>query len=429
MPKTLKFSQFIQQTSPVSGDVTVGLHAGVNTQFTNAGGGSGSISHQVMQTAHGFTVGQIVGLSGSVYILTLSDSAVDAETIGMVTQVIDANNFIVSMAGYITGLGSTAYSPMIAGDVYFLSSVTPGLLSLTQPSTPGQVSLPLFKADSPNSGWLYPYRGMVNTSGSSGGGGGGGSYPGIDGVTINDTSGDGNQLGVNLISPVFNAPLVVGNAAVGPFQSAGSGISNVGYVLTSTGSSTVPTWQSAPGMGEGLTLISSVTASNSASVNFDNMFSASYDNYLVTLESVLPQTNGVGLICQLGNGSSPTYVMAGYYSFGLGVTTIGGGGDYLLNQIGFYLNYLSGYSKSLYNAAPYCGSGSVNIFNVNSSINYQSVSTTYNYFVGSPYPTYTAFTSGGGVLQAGPAIATSVRFKMDSGNIATGTFKLYGYNN
>ena len=430
MPKTLKFSQFIQETSPVTGDVTVGLHAGVNTQFTSPGsGGSGALSHQVMQTAHGFTVGQIIGLSGANYVLTLSDSAVDAETTGMVTMVIDADNFIVSMAGYITGLGSTAYSPMTAGDVYFLSNATPGLLSLTQPSTPGQVSLPLFKADSPNSGWLFPYRGMVNTSGSSGGGGGGGSYPGVDEVTINDTSGSGSQLGVNLIDPVFNAPLLVGNAASGPFQSASTGIETVGNVFTSTGASTVPTWQAAPGAGNGFVWLGSVTASNTPSIQFNNLLTSSYDNYVVIFEGVVPIDNINNIYCQFGYGGGPTYISSSYNIQGTGNSSHGNGGFSYTGKIGYQLNNRVGVTAGgLTNNVLYGAGGRIEIYNVNSSSSYQTATCMLSSFDGQ-FSNANVYTGSSGSCTASTQVLTSLQFILDSGNFALGTFKLYGYRN
>lgn len=45
------------------------------------------------------------------------------------------------------------------------------------------------------------------------------------------------------------APVCGGVAPTAALQSAATGISNVGYVLTSTGASSIPTWQQAPGGG------------------------------------------------------------------------------------------------------------------------------------------------------------------------------------
>src|SRR5579872_6627711 len=43
------------------------------------------------------------------------------------------------------------------------------------------------------------------------------------------------------------APVIAGTTATGNLQVASTGQSNSGYVLTSTGSSSLPTWQAVPG--------------------------------------------------------------------------------------------------------------------------------------------------------------------------------------
>lgn len=53
--------------------------------------------------------------------------------------------------------------------------------------------------------------------------------------------------GTGITSATAYAPICGGTTATGAWQSADSGISNSGYVLTSTGSSSLPTWQAASG--------------------------------------------------------------------------------------------------------------------------------------------------------------------------------------
>lgn len=56
--------------------------------------------------------------------------------------------------------------------------------------------------------------------------------------------------GTGLASATAYAPIVGGTTTTGAFQVANSGMSNSGYVLTSTGSSSLPTWQAAGGGGD-----------------------------------------------------------------------------------------------------------------------------------------------------------------------------------
>src|SRR6266566_1712960 len=97
-------------------------------------GGAGVLpgfgSFVISQTAHGFVVGNVVRLSGSSFTLAKADNATDAEVIGIVSGVLDANTFILVTLGKIGGL-----TGLIAGTTYFLSSTTAGALTDTEPIT------------------------------------------------------------------------------------------------------------------------------------------------------------------------------------------------------------------------------------------------------------------------------------------------------
>ena len=70
--------------------------------------------------------------------------------------------------------------------------------------------------------------------------------------------------GTNNTSFTPYAPITAGTTATGTFQSADTGFSNVGYVLTSTGASSLPTWQ-ANSSGSGITTIDGDSGSISGS--------------------------------------------------------------------------------------------------------------------------------------------------------------------
>lgn len=108
----------------------------------SGGGGSGEATvFTVAQTAHGLSVGDIVRSSGTAgqFTKAQADSAANAEVIGIVTAVADANNFTVTTEGYIT----TGVPTATAGTVFFLSASSAGALTSTEPSTVGQISIPL----------------------------------------------------------------------------------------------------------------------------------------------------------------------------------------------------------------------------------------------------------------------------------------------
>lgn len=173
MPKVLSPIVFAEQAAPGTPDANTvaeyaksdGLiygkdDAGVETQLSNAAGGSGAnTSSAIAQTSHGLAVKDVVRYNGSAYVKAQADSAANAEVVGIVSAVADANNFTLVTGGRVTGL-----SGLTAATVYFLSASSAGALTATEPSTVGQVSKPVFIADATTSGYFFNFRGMVITA-------------------------------------------------------------------------------------------------------------------------------------------------------------------------------------------------------------------------------------------------------------------------
>lgn len=100
----------------------------------------GSISLQVTQASHGFSVGNVVRSSGAnTYAKAQADSAANAEVVGIVTVVKDVNTFTLVTQGVIT----TGVPAQAAGTVLFLDPTTPGALTATEPTEVNQISKPL----------------------------------------------------------------------------------------------------------------------------------------------------------------------------------------------------------------------------------------------------------------------------------------------
>jgi hypothetical protein len=109
----------------------------------------------ITQTAHGFTVGQWVYLSGaSTYALTDNDTVITADSIGVVSAVISANQFTLIAHGYVSGL-----SGLTAGSAHFLGS-TLGTITTTEPSS-SQMRKPVLIADTTTSGWVIDRPGVL----------------------------------------------------------------------------------------------------------------------------------------------------------------------------------------------------------------------------------------------------------------------------
>lgn len=151
-----KFSQFLVGGNVQNSDIEVGLRTGLNFQFTGASSGGGSNLTTITQPNHGFVVNNVVYFNGLLYALALADTPVDAEVIGIVVQVIDINTFVICTNGRISTLvGATP------GGVYFLSDITPGLLTLTAPVAVNHIEKPLVIADSASTGFFFNWRGKV----------------------------------------------------------------------------------------------------------------------------------------------------------------------------------------------------------------------------------------------------------------------------
>jgi len=136
-----------------------------------AGGGGGTasgenITKQITQASHGFAVNDVIGWSGGTYNKAIADGSYDGEVVGIVSKYIDTSNFDLTQAGYVTGLTS-----LVANTTYFLSDVTAGLLTSTEPTAVNHISKSVLVANSTTSGWVLPYAGYIITSGGTGSGG------------------------------------------------------------------------------------------------------------------------------------------------------------------------------------------------------------------------------------------------------------------
>jgi hypothetical protein len=190
--------------SDLVGKPTIPSATGVNTgdqALSLAGttlslsGGGGSVSLPtpsttslataiaINQIAHGLSVGQLVYFNATYYALASAASAATAEVIGMVSSVPSPDAFVLAVEGRVTGL-----SGLTAGSVYFLSPITPGNITTTEPSSTGQVDKPVFVADSTTSGFFHNYRGLIIGTSTGGGGSTGGGVTGTTTLTIRDSA-------------------------------------------------------------------------------------------------------------------------------------------------------------------------------------------------------------------------------------------------
>jgi Collagen triple helix repeat (20 copies) len=153
-----------QVSKPIWYPVTTytGYFANMRGMIVPLLGISRAIGLVITQTAHGFTVGNVLRTqnSATTYLKAMADTAVNAEVVGIVSGVVNADTFILSTFGYVTGLSGLA-----KGTVYFLSDSIPGLLTTVEP-TPNaiKVSKPLLVADSATTGYFTNQRGFIKSA-------------------------------------------------------------------------------------------------------------------------------------------------------------------------------------------------------------------------------------------------------------------------
>lgn len=191
-----------------------------------------------------------------------------------------------------------------------------------------------------------------------------------------------------------------------------------GQVLKYNGTNWVNADESA-GSGD-LVLISTATASNSSSIDIAGLDSTYYE-YLLIVQDLVCQTDDTQVQLLVGTGAGPTYQTTNY-SYAIQIyshisSAVAGG----LSQSAIGLVYPGG-TAGLGNAANESYSGNIYIYNPSDTSAYTRINSFGSYSRADGNP------SGyniNGVWHSTTAV-TALRIKMSSGNISSGTFKLYG---
>lgn len=233
-------------------------------------------------------------------------------------------------------------------------------------------------------------------------------------VSTGDTSG-ALQLQVNGTTPSVTLA-ANGSLGVGSTPAYGT----AGQVLTSAGSAAAPTWAT-PSAGA-LTLLSTVTASNSATVDVETTFDSTYDAYLL-IGTGITQTNTESLNARMKIGG--TYISTTTYK---------------------YHNHKMSSSNTTYEAIASTGAAQIVVSNQYPSTGAQQ---SIDFVMRIYTPASTAFEKmidwqgvttdnnspirligfSGAASNTGTGALTGMRFLFGAGNILAGKFRLYGIAN
>ena len=194
------------------------------------------------------------------------------------------------------------------------------------------------------------------------------------------------------------------------------GIGSSGKVLSSDG--TDISWQT-PSSGGALVLLEQHTASTSATLDFTTFISSTYDTYKFQLVDVLPATNAVVLYMRMGTGGGPTYDAGANYGFGMIRYNAAGAAGSGTNTGATQIEATSGVD-TMSNDATYNGCSGDLTLTTPGSATYKKVRGQVGY-----KSTNWEATDFTGIYLSTTAV-TAVRFLFSSGNIASGTIRVYG---
>lgn len=233
-------------------------------------------------------------------------------------------------------------------------------------------------------------------------------------VSTGNTSGE-LQLQVNGTTPSVT---LAANGSIGVGSTPGYGTN--GQVLTSSGTGSAPTWTTlATPPASGLTLLSTVTASASATVDIETTFNSTYDTYMIVVSEFVQTTSGNFCIRMKIGG---TYLTTSTYKY-----HVGG----MISTAPTYYADASNADTSILLGAQVATAGAVGgfVIYVNSpsnasifkQIHWNGIYTT---------TTSNATVSRGVALNTGTGALTGIRFFNTGGQtIASGKFRLYGLAN
>ena len=214
-----------------------------------------------------------------------------------------------------------------------------------------------------------------------------------------------------------------------PKISLGGTNGTAGQVPVSQGAGLPPVWGNVG--GGSLTFIASVTANNSATVSFTGI-SNSYDRYLIYVTQAIPSTDNVTLYMRTSSNNGSSYdAGATDYAWGILDTSIGGTSE-SWNKSGNINTPAGGssfiplnYTGSPIGASTYESGLSATIELVKPSAALPFSIYWNGLYIG-PSSRVDVWKMSGIGQRVSVADVDAIQFLMSSGNIASGTFSLYG---
>jgi hypothetical protein len=175
----------------------------------------------------------------------------------------------------------------------------------------------------------------------------------------------------------------------------------------------------------GLVLLEHHTAAASATLDFTAWYAATYDEYLIEVVNVLPDTLHAALQLLVSSNAGTTWDTGANYRYDFwGWRAGGSASDGASTQTQFVLTWVSGGFGLTTTAANGGQVGQVRLFSPGSTTAGKFISGQM-FFISSQSGTPTFGMQVGGLYTQTAAI-NGLRFKMSSGNLASGNIRIYG---
>lgn len=224
-------------------------------------------------------------------------------------------------------------------------------------------------------------------------------------------------------TPAFANPMttagdvIYGGASGTPTRLA---IGTAGQVLKVNAGATAPEWGAAAGGSGALVFLEAHTASNSSSLDFTSFISSTYDTYKIEVVELVPGTNTASLVVSIGTGGGPTYDSGNNYEWAASGRTTGGAAYAINGSSGVAALFTTMSSDAGYGF----GTASLTATGLQSTALRKTIQGTIQY-VTSTGPASQFAVWGMQWITTGTAV-TALRFSMTSGNITSGTIRIYG---
>jgi hypothetical protein len=188
-----------------------------------------------------------------------------------------------------------------------------------------------------------------------------------------------------------------------------------GQLLQSNGAS-APSWVTASPAA--MTLISTVTASSSASLSWTGL--SGYNNYIIIFDGIAPSTTNAYLLFQVGTGAGPTYVTSSYINNDFAIVGNGAQTNSINNNTTGIITV--GASATIGVRSTSYVSGRASFYNMTNSL-----ITVADYAASYQDQVNNMFVLGlGNGNTSNTTAKTAIKILWTSGNIASGTASLYG---